>query len=128
MGYSKGISTKRTMGKKRGGKKKETHLPALALPSFYILKISRKLKKIASYADFLRRSPENVCVGGYKRGYFRRSKHGCHGLLRVCGQWFPATRGLFSLLFGAFTGREDSGNGAMRSEEEKQGQGVVKWP
>ena len=47
--------------------KKETHLPAL--PSFYILKISRKLKKITSYADFLRRSPKNVCVGGYKRGY-----------------------------------------------------------
>ena len=82
MGYSKGISTKRTMGKERGGKK-ETHLPALTLPSFYILKISRKLKKITSYADFLRRSPKNVCVRGYKRGYFRRSKPVCHGLLRV---------------------------------------------
>ena len=70
MGYSKGISTKRTMGKERGGKK-ETHLPAHALPLFYILKISRKLKKITSYADFLRRSPKNVCVGGYKKDYFR---------------------------------------------------------
>ena len=44
------------------------------------------------------------------------------------GRWFPASRGLFSLLFGGFTDREDSGNGAMRSEEEKQAQGVVKWP
>ena len=68
-----GISAKRTMGKKRGGKKEETRLHAHALPSFYILKISRKLKKITSYADFLRRSPKNLCVGGYKRGYFRRS-------------------------------------------------------
>ena len=65
-----GISAKRTMGKERG-EKKETHLPALALPSFYILKISRKLKKITSYADFLTRSPKNVCVRGYKRDYFR---------------------------------------------------------
>ena len=48
--------------------------------------------------------------------------------LKSVGQWFPVSRGLFSLLFGAFTGREDSGNGAMRSEEEKQVQGVVKWP
>ena len=54
-----------------------------ALPSFYILKISRKLKKITSYVDFLRGSPKNVCVGGYKKDYFRRSKPGCHGLLRV---------------------------------------------
>ena len=82
MGYSKGISTKRTMGKERGGKKRNAPTRACA-SSFYILKISRKLKKITSYADFLRRSPKNVCVGGYKRGYFRRSKPGCHGLLRV---------------------------------------------
>ena len=67
-----GISAKRTMGKERG-KKKETRLHTHALPSFYILKISRKLKKITSYADFFRRSPKNVCVGGYKRDYFRRS-------------------------------------------------------
>ena len=81
-GDSYGISTKRTMGKERG-EKKETHLPAHALPLFHILKISGKLKKITSYADFLRRSPKNVCVGGYKRDYFGRSKPGCHGLLRV---------------------------------------------
>ena len=81
MGDSYGISTKRTMGKERGGKR-DTRLPVLALPSFYILKISRKLKKITSYADFFRRSPENVCVGGNKGYYFRRSKPGCHGLVR----------------------------------------------
>ena len=121
-------SRRRGRWERREGKKKETHLPAHALPLFYILKISGKLKKITSYADFLRRSPKNVCVRGYKRDYFGRSKPGCHGLLRVCGQWFPVSRGLFSLLFGAFTDREDSGNGAMRSEEEKQAQGVVKWP
>ena len=58
MGDSYGILAKRTMGKERGKKKKkETRLHAHALPSFYILKISRKLKKITSYADFLRRSP-----------------------------------------------------------------------
>ena len=82
MGDSYGILTKRTMGKERG-KKKETRLHTHALPSFYILKISRKPKKITSYAVFLRRSPKNVCVRGYKRGYFGRSKPGCHGLLRV---------------------------------------------
>ena len=76
-------SRRRGPWERREGGKKETHLPALTLPSFYILKISRKLKKITSYADFLRRSPENVCVGGYKRDYFRWSKPGCHGLLRV---------------------------------------------
>ena len=70
-------------GKGERGLKIETHLPAHALPSFYTLKISRKLKKITSYADFLRRSPKNLCVGGYKRDYFRRSKPGCHCLLRV---------------------------------------------
>ena len=43
----------------------------------------RFIYKITSYADFLRRSPKKVCMGGYKRGYFRRSKPGCHGLLRV---------------------------------------------
>ena len=48
--------------------------------------------------------------------------------VKSVGQWFPASRGLFSLLFGAFSGREDSLNGAMRSEEEKQAQGLVKWP
>ena len=56
--------------------------------SFYILKISRKLKKITSFADFLRRSPKNVCVGGYKKDYFGRSKPGCHGLLRVLDSGF----------------------------------------
>ena len=76
-------SRRRGRWERREGEKKETHLPAHALPSFYILKISRKLKKITSYADFLRRSPKNVCVGGYKRDYFGRSKPGCHGLLRV---------------------------------------------
>ena len=70
-------------GKGERGEKEETRLHAHALPSFYILKISTKLKKITSYADFLRRSPKNVCVGGYKRDYFGRSKPGCHGLLRV---------------------------------------------
>ena len=48
--------------------------------------------------------------------------------VKSVGQWFPASRGLFSLLFGAFTGREDSGKDAMRSEKEKQAQGLVKWP
>ena len=76
-------SRRRGRWERREGVKKETHLPAHALPSFSILKISRKLKKITSYADFLRRSPKNVCVGGYKRDYFRWSKPGCHGLLRV---------------------------------------------
>ena len=52
MGDSYGISTKRTMGKERGGKK-ETRLPALALPSFYILKICWKLKKITPTRTFL---------------------------------------------------------------------------
>ena len=121
-------SRRRGRWERREGKKKETHLPAHALPSFYILKISRKLKKITSNADFLRRSPKNVCVGGYKRDYFGRSKPGCHGLLRVLDSESLLAEASFLLLFGAFTGREDSGNGAMRSEEEKQGQGVVKWP
>ena len=66
-------SRRRGRWERREGKKKETHLPAHALPLFYILKISGKLKKITSYADFLRRSPKNVCVGGYKGYYFRRS-------------------------------------------------------
>ena len=76
-------SRRRGRWERREGKKKETHLPAHALPLFYILKISGKLKKITSFADFLRRSPKNVCVRGNKGYYFRRSKPGCHGLLRV---------------------------------------------
>ena len=76
-------SWRRGRWERREGKKKETRLHTHALPSFYILKISRKPKKITSYAVFLRRSPKNVCVRGYKRGYFGRSKPGCHGLLRV---------------------------------------------
>ena len=83
MGLTLKASRRRGRWERREGEKKETHLPAHALPLFYILKISGKLKKITSYADFLRRSPKNVCVGGYKRDYFGRSKPGCHGLLRV---------------------------------------------
>ena len=66
----------------KGERGKKRNAPFRASP-FYILKICWKLKKITSYADFLRRSPKNVCVGGDKRGYFRRSKPGCHGLLRM---------------------------------------------
>ena len=48
--------------------------------------------------------------------------------VKSVGQWFPVSRGLFSLLFGAFTGGEDSVNGAMRSEEEKQSTGGGEMP
>ena len=84
MGDYYGISTKRTMAKERGGEKKKRAYPRSHFPRFILfLKISRELKKITSHADFLRRSPKKVRVGGYKRDYFRRSKPGCHGLLRV---------------------------------------------
>ena len=97
-------SRRRGRWERREGNRRNASTRARASLALY-LKINRKRKMKTSYADHFRRSPKNIRVGGYKRDYFRRSKPGCHGFVKSVRQWFPASRGFFSLLFGAFAGR-----------------------
>ena len=60
-------------GKGERGEKRNAPTRARASLVLYFENLL-ETKKDNPYADFLRRSPTNVCVGGYERGYFRQSK------------------------------------------------------